>query len=331
MNKKPFYLMVLALCFPACKTTETHTVAPEEQEEKIEQKETHAPKVIDEPTLSEQPQEPREQPVVAELTSEQKQKIFKALGCPEEAITETGCKQCPSAVEYWTSAPRDEYSPEVTIKLEQGVFSSTHTGREQVLASFGDCQELPAGQYYFQELAHLTEQEDGNWTLHASVSVADPQKCEQIKVSDTLTHTLCTTYRGRMGSYEMAMEAYSWDKTTSSGAESYPTTTTILTALEYDSCGSNLVIGNDIKRKVEDIDGDGLNDLSFTITHIEGPWTGDQSECMDGDYEGEELTPKRDKKTTSHTYTYIAIPEGYKEQNGKTAFIPHSAEFDGFF
>ncbi len=278
----------------------------------------------------EQPQEStettqlkKEQPVVAELTSEQKQKIFKALGCPEEAITETGCKQCPSAVEYWTSAPRDENSPAIEIKLEQGFFGGQETEGKQVLASFGGCNQHTTDSYH-QEFTHLTEHEDGSWKLLSTTSVEAPYECEQIKVSDTSTRTLCAVYDMLTGAREMALKTYLWDKPeVSEGAIASPTIVTVLKATEYDSCKNNLVVKNDVQHKIEDVNSDGLSDLLLEVTHMEGPHTGGVLKCTD--------KPKRESKTSSFTYTYVATPDGYMEKDGKKSEIPHSPELDEFF
>ena len=280
----------------------------------------------DKPAASLPPTTLPEQPLDEATTK----KIFAALGCPQDAITATGCKVCPKGAPHWNDDNRTESSPDVSIKLEQGKFTAQETSGKQVIAQFSDCQELPAGVYEMLEMAHLVEQGDGSWKLLSAISADSITKCHQVPVTATHTRTLCEGYAGRMGEYEMFYHAFSWDgAAVSEGEVPSPQVDVLFLGREVGSCGDNLSIGHAITRESGDVNGDGLMDVTLKIKTVAGPWSQPLNECDDGDsFEGP-LEPAREEAIATYELHYLAQQGGgYKEKDGKEKTPPMPAGYE---
>tara|TARA_B100000686_G_scaffold299688_1_gene333672 strand:+ start:67 stop:1035 length:969 start_codon:yes stop_codon:yes gene_type:complete len=258
-----------------------------------------------------------------------KKNIFTALGCPAEAITATGCKVCPTAVRYWTNEYRMDSSPDVEIKLEQGQFTSEETSGRQVLAHFEDCQEPLAGGDVLEDFTHLVEQQDGSWKLMSTVTAEGVTKCYQIPVTETHTRTLCESYSGRMGDYEVFYNVFSWDGAeVSEGELPSPPSTLLVIGRELGLCEENLSIGHAITREDGDVNGDGLQDITLKIRTVAGPWTQPLTECNDGDMFEAPLEPAREKAESTYELVYLTAPDGYREKDNKSSTIPMPAGYE---
>ncbi len=325
MNKKPFYLMALALCFSACKTTETHTVAPEttekvgtltpdegtpkEQEEKIEQKEARAPKIIDEPTLPEELHEG----------------LLLAMGCPKELIRPEGCQICPTQNEAQPMARPLRSGPVTEVRFTRGHY--TNQDRLQVVAQMGPCLAKD-GTEDMHQIVLLQREDNSTWTRLASTALQGVQSCDTLPVMGKVARSICHTKNNNNGLLVGGYYGLSWDVPvkTENATLPQPTTTKLVDTVEGYGCAENWSVTQEVKYSTKDQNLDGINELTLDVNTTEGMYIGPLDECMFGEFE-KPLEPIRKEQIISVQYKYKIDANGFTEKEDSSDKPTLSDEF----
>ncbi|MEM1029514.1 MAG: hypothetical protein AAGN82_04145 [Myxococcota bacterium] len=235
--------------------------------------------------------------------------IYAALGCPGNAITDTGCKTCPTGQEIWAEGVAED----VAISITSGKFSSDDA--PQVLAVFGGCQDRAGGDEV-TNYVHLVD-EEGAWKIKSVASLIGLESCEALEGPEGMTRHLCLTETGRHGHYPTTYEAIIWEK--ARGQE--PIRQILVNAVNAHSCANNYDIIHAVSKT---LDGDNIN---FEITSTHGPYMGKLEECSDGDSFTSPLSPRRESVKYTTKLSYAVSAQGYKEAQGKKALIMPSRDF----
>lgn len=111
------------------------------------------------------------------------------MGCPEDKITEDGCKSC---VGKWSIEGEDGNLVQ-ELSLRPGKYSDS--GKAQVFITYFGCGSRAGGDRHNV----LLERDEDAWKIAQRSTYKDHQTCQYLKQADGVEHILCSGMHGSQG------------------------------------------------------------------------------------------------------------------------------------